>query len=301
MTHKFPFIKIILIITALTLFQVGFVKAQYEKLLKKVDSLAKGTTGKIGFQAELLETGENAGYNQDQHFVMQSVFKFPIAVMLLSEVDAGKLDLNKKIFIPKSKLHKTVSKLYDKYPEGNVSIPLLEILQDMLVYSDNNACDVILELLGGGKILTQYLHRHGIKEIEVKFNEAQMHVAWGNQYANWCSPNAQINLLKKVFDQSILKAQSNTLLRDLMRETYVAPKRIRYNLPKLTPVEHRSGTSSTNNKGLSPATNDVGIITLPDGKHLSIAIFLMDSYENAEKRDSVIAAIAKATFDEFSR
>lgn len=137
--------------------------------------------------------------------------------------------------------------------------------------------------------------------MNIKYNEARMHSAWKNQYANWCTTEAQIKLLKMIFDQSILDKESNTLLRSLMRETYVAPKRIRYLLPRATPVEHRSGTSATDANGMSAATNDVGIITLPDGRHLAIAIFLMDSFENAEKRDAIIAEIAKAAFDEFSK
>ena len=301
MTNTFRLFRKIILVTILFLFITNLANAQHEQLYNKVNSLATGITGKIGLQVQLLETGDNFGFNHRRHFPMQSVFKFPIAVMLLNEVDDGKFNLDQKIYISKSKLNKTVSKLYEKYPGGNVEVPLLEILQDMLIYSDNNACDLILELLGGERKLTKYLHRHGIKKINVKFNEAQMHAAWKNQYSNWCTPEAQTRLLKMVFEQSILKPKSNALLRDLMRETYVAPKRIRYLLPKSTPVEHRSGTSSTNSEGLSPATNDVGIITLPDGRHLAIAIFLMDSYEDAEKRDSIIAEIAKAAFDEFSR
>ena len=283
------------------LLQAGFVTAQHQKLIKKVDSLQNKITGRIGFQVRLLETGDDLGYNQQRHFVMQSVFKFPIAVMLLDEADHGRFSLGQQIFIAKSSLHKTVSKLYEKYPEGNVTVPLMEILGDMLIYSDNNACDIIIGLLGGEKKITDYLHAHGIIDMNIKYNEARMHSAWKNQYANWCTTEAQIKLLKMIFDQSILDKESNTLLRSLMRETYVAPKRIRYLLPRATPVEHRSGTSATDANGMSAATNDVGIITLPDGRHLAIAIFLMDSFENAEKRDAIIAEIAKAAFDEFSK
>lgn len=301
MTHKLRLFKKIITFTTLLLFTTNLANAQHEDLLNKMNSLATEITGKIGLQVQLLETGDNFGFNSQEHFVMQSVFKFPIAVMLLNEVDDGKLNLEQKIYIPKSRLHKTVSKLYDTYPDGNVDVPLLEILQDMLLYSDNNACDIIIELLGGERKLTRYLHSQGIRDINVKYDEAQMHAVWKNQYSNWCSPDAQITLLKMVFERKVLKPTNNALLRDLMRETYVAPKRIRYNLPMFTPVEHRSGTSSTNRAGLSPATNDIGIITLPTGRHLAVAIFLMDSYENAEKRDSIIAEIAKAAFDEFSR
>jgi beta-lactamase class A len=274
--------------------------AQQNKLKTTVAEIAADTRGKIGVYARVLEGNQTFEFNNDQHFVMQSVFKFPIAVMLLSEVDKGKLKLDQQLFIPKSKIKKTISKLYEKYPEGNVSVPLREILEDMVLYSDNNACDVLLQLLKGPKALTGFLHGIGITDINVDFDEWGMQKKWNNQYQNWCTPQAQVTLLSLVFEQKILKSQTNTLLRSLMRETYVAPMRIRGLLPKGTLVEHRTGTSSINDSGLSPATNDVGTITLANGKHLAIAIFLMDSYENSEKRDLVIAKIAKAAFDEFS-
>jgi beta-lactamase class A len=91
------------------------------------------------------------------------------------------------------------------------------------------------------------------------------------------------------------------MLISLMEHTFVAPKRIRGLLPAGTIIAHRSGTSGTDEKGLSPATNDVGVITLPNGKHLAIAIFLSDSYLPDDKRDEVIAKIARAAFDEFAR
>lgn len=292
--------KAIITLIALNFCIFHYANAQPKKLKATIAEIAADTRGKIGIYARVLESNETFEFNNNQHFVMQSVFKFPIAVMLLSEVDKGKFNLDQQVFIPKSKIKKTTSKLYEKYPEGNISVPLREILEDMVLYSDNNACDVILQLLKGPKALTRYLHGIGITDINVDFDEWGMQKKWNNQYQNWCTPQAQVTLLKLVFEQKLLKSETNTLLRTLMRETYVAPMRIRGLLPKGTLVEHRTGTSATNDSGLSPATNDVGTITLANGKHLAIAIFLMDSYENNEKRDLIIAKIAKAAVNEFS-
>ena len=62
-----------------------------------------------------------------------------------------------------------------------------------------------------------------------------------------------------------------------MTETTTGPKRIKGLLPADAVVAHKTGTSPTNSEGLSPATNDVGIITLPNGKHIAIAIFVCNS------------------------
>jgi hypothetical protein len=46
------------------------------------------------------------------------------------------------------------------------------------------------------------------------------------------------------------------------------------------------------------ATNDIGLILLPDGRYLAIAVFITDSHEpDAAARDAVIAHIARAAYD----
>lgn len=63
----------------------------------------------------------------------------------------------------------------------------------------------------------------------------------------------------------------------------------------------KPGRSGTNDKGITAATNDIGIITLPNDKHLAIAIFVSDAPVDLPVRESVIARIAKAAFDDAVR
>ena len=73
--------------------------------------------------------------------------------------------------------------------------------------------------------------------------------------------------------------------------------RIKGLLPSGTLVPHKSGSSGTNDKGIADATNDVGIITLPDGRHIALAVFVSDSDAPEDERDMVIATIARAIWD----
>jgi beta-lactamase class A len=58
---------------------------------------------------------------------------------------------------------------------------------------------------------------------------------------------------------------------------------------------HKTGSSATVS-GLTPATNDVGLINLPDGRRLAIAVFVTDSTADDATRDAVIAHIAAAAY-----
>jgi beta-lactamase class A len=59
---------------------------------------------------------------------------------------------------------------------------------------------------------------------------------------------------------------------------------------------HKTGTSGTE-KGVTAATNDIGIITLPDGRHLAVAVFVADAKADQATREGVIARIARAAWD----
>jgi beta-lactamase class A len=86
------------------------------------------------------------------------------------------------------------------------------------------------------------------------------------------------------------------LLLGWMTETATGPRRIKGRLPPGTPVAHKTGTSSTRN-GLTRATNDAGLVTLPDGRHLALAVFVSDSPADEGAREGVIAEIARAARD----
>ena len=84
-----------------------------------------------------------------------------------------------------------------------------------------------------------------------------------------------------------------------MTETPTGPKRLKGLLPKSAVVAHKTGTGGTNS-GLTSATNDIGLITLPNGRHLAVAVFVSDSPADLATRERVIAEIAKAIWDNWS-
>jgi hypothetical protein len=68
-------------------------------------------------------------------------------------------------------------------------------------------------------------------------------------------------------------------------------------LPRDVPVAHKAGTSDVVN-GVAIATNDIGLIRLPDGRELAIAVFITDSTDDQPTRDKIVARIARAAYDE---
>src|SRR5207249_3493389 len=115
------------------------------------------------------------------------------------------------------------------------------------------------------------------------------------QYRNWASPDSMINLLLAFHAGRGLSAPLHQLLEDMMAESTPGPKRLKGLLPPGTRVAHKTGTSGSEGS-LTRATNDIGIVTLPNGRHIAIAVFVSDSTATLEIREQVIAQMAHAAW-----
>nr|ALG03739.1 beta-lactamase [uncultured bacterium] len=278
--------------------QLGY--AQHELLRTKIYGIIEKANGRVGAAIINLETLDTLTFNDDHHYPMQSVFKFPLALAVLNEVDKGNLSLNQKVHLKKEDLlPNTWSPLREKYPDGNVDITLSELLTYTVSISDNNGCDVLFRLVGGTEKVNQFVHSLGISEMEIAANEEEMHREWDVQFQNWTTPSAMGQLLYKFVDDSILSNDSKDFLWNIMVSTVTGPRRIKGQLPDGTIVAHKTGSSGINN-GIAAATNDVGIVTLPNGKQYIIVVFVSDSPDDENAREEIIAGIAKAAWDAFS-
>lgn len=121
------------------------------------------------------------------------------------------------------------------------------------------------------------------------------------QYRNWATPDAMVGLLRVLQEgkglSAGLSASSRRLLLGLMTASKTGPGRIKGLLPEGTVVAHKTGSSGTVH-GLTRATNDVGLVTLPDGKHLAVVVFVSDTKAGEATRDAVIAKIARAAWND---
>ncbi len=78
-----------------------------------------------------------------------------------------------------------------------------------------------------------------------------------------------------------------------MKKTVTFPDRLRAGVPSGWTIGHKTGTSRTRN-GINGVTNDVGILTAPDGRHVAVAAFVAESRTGNEERAAMIAAAARA-------
>jgi len=276
--------------------------AEANPLQQEITEIAALAKGRVGVSAVLLETGQIvASLNSQDHFPMQSVYKLPISMAVMKQVDAGKIELGQKVRIAKEDYvgRAAHSPIRDKYPNGT-ELAVTELLRFALSESDGTASDVLMKLAGGHEAVQSYLTELEITDMIVLDTEASFTQDHSLQYRNFATPNAAVSLLRALYERRGLSESSQALLLKFMTESTTGPKRLKGLLPAGTIVAHKTGTSGTE-KGITAATNDIGIITLPNGKHLAIAVFVSDSGADEIGREGTIAKIAKVAWDSVSK
>lgn len=274
--------------------------AQTTALRQKLQSIVAGADGKLGVAIIDLASNDSVTINGKGHFAMQSVYKFHLGLAVLNQIDKGKFKLDQKILVTKKDLlPNTWSPLRDRYPNGEVEIPLSEILVYTVAQSDNNGCDILFRLLGGPAFVDKYVKNLGIKDVAIKTTEEEMHNSTKAQFTNWSTPWSAVKLLEKFYQKSILSTPSHNFMWKTLAEATTGSQKIKGLLPKGTVVGHKSGLSGTDEKGVTAATNDIGIVALPNGNHYAIAVFYGNTKMSDKESDKVIAEVAKAAWDYF--
>jgi beta-lactamase class A len=267
-------------------------------LAEDIKKVIDNSKAHVGVAVASMEFDENFSISGTDHFPMQSVFKFPLAIMILHEIDKGKLSLDQKIHIPKDSLDtNTWSPLVTDLPNQDIDITIKDLLIYTVSKSDNNGCDILFRVAGGTAEVNKYIHDAGIAGMTIVATEAEMHAAWNVQYTNWCQPTAMVQLLQQFYRGKLLSKTSNDFLMKIMTESENSNNRIKGSLPPGTMVAHKTGSSGTNKRGLTGATNDVGIITLPNGGHYAIVVYVSDYKGDTEKGEYIISTISKMIWD----
>jgi beta-lactamase class A len=268
-----------------------------ESLRQQIRAIALEARGKVSVACSLPRSALNCDLNTNARPPMQSVFKLPLALTVLHQVEQNNSSLDQPVrFLPQDRILPHVySPLQDQYPDAGVDVPLHELLRMTVSLSDNVAADILLRLVGGPKAVNTYIAALRVSGFHLQDSEAGLHHEVSAQYRNWFEPAGAVQLLRRISNNSPLTSEHTDLLLGWMTPA-VRTKRLEGDLPAGTRVAHKSGTSDVDG-GVAHATNDIGLIQLPDGRRIAIAVFVTDSTADEATREQVIARIARTAYD----
>lgn len=299
------------------------------RLAREIERLAGESGGVMGVGALHLESGRSVILNGSQRFPMASSYKVPIAVQLLTLVDQGRVRLDSLITIRPGDIHPGSGMLSELLDDPGVALSVRNLLELMLLISDNSATDVVLRTAGGGAAVTERMRALGAGDIRVdrptvaliadfvgarglpadhnvtmeQYRAAARAVtpagrdsaaaAFDRDPRDTSTPGAMLGLLETVWRGDALSPESTALLLDIMTRSTTGMARIRGMLPSDVAVAHKTGT-------IGGTTNDVGILTLPDGAgHVAAVVFVKQSTRSVEQRERAIAQVSRAIYDYF--
>lgn len=283
--------------------QSGARAGSARKVEEEWRGIAAEAKGRVGVAALVIETGEKAELDGAGHFPTQSVYKLPISMALMRMVDEGKISLDKVMELKAEDMAPAGkgSPIRDKFPAGT-KMTVRELMRYTLMESDGTASDVLLRLAGGPEAVTNYLRSVGVGDWVVANSERDMD--WRTQYDDWCTPEAAVKLLVALEAAKkpggAVSEAGRSVIMGFLEASQIGAKRIRGMLPAGTMVADKTGTSGTRD-GKTAATNDIGLVTLKDGRHIAIAVFVSDSMAGSEVREGVIARVTKAAWEEMGK
>jgi len=312
------------IVTSLATIQTTFAQKQnVEDLSKKIEKLSEGLVGRIGVAAQEIGSKESITINGDETFVMASTYKVAIAVAILRQVDEGKLKLTDLIDCPVEKMVPGPNPLVMNFLHPGIKLSVANLIEPMIVESDNSATDFLLEVAGGSEAVTQMLRSIGITDLRVDRDVSEIlrdfygledrayvsfvaaayakdptlaarqsdrNLEFEKDPRDQTTPNAMLQLLLAIDNGTALSEKSREFLLGVMSRTRTGGGRLKGLLPKGTPVAHKTGT-------LGGVANDVGYVTLPDGRRFAIAVYTKSSTTSEEDRSRAVAEVTRALYD----
>ncbi|MEO5774528.1 MAG: serine hydrolase [Sphingomicrobium sp.] len=239
-------------------------------LEQQLIALVTQKSADVGIAVLDLKTGNTVDVRGNRPYPMASTVKIAVAATYLAQVEHGRRTLDDRI-------------------GGSTASSLME---RMIIHSDNAATDMLLRDLGGPGSIHTWLQDNGIANIRVDRTISQLLGAkrdlWDMRDST--TPNAMVELLRRIDSGQLLQPQSRQYLLGLMKRCQTGKNRMKALLPWGTPVEHKTGT-------LTGLSDDVGFITMPDGRRLAVAIFARGGTD----RPRTIAEATRTIYDAFYR
>ena len=264
-------------------------------LQQQVAAIVAQGRGRIGVAAMDLDGGGQIFINADQPFPMASTAKIAVAATYLSGVEQGRyrLDQSFPLMVPVRETGKR-SPVAPLRP-GN-ALSAQSLMELMITRSDNQATDALITAVGGIGAVNRWLASAGISGQQLDHTMATLVRDDGAidpskviDVRTSSTPRSMLALLAAIDKGNVLSESSRAVLIGTMARTTTGARRIRAGLPAGTLVAHKTGT-------LAGVTNDVGIIRLPDGRHLALVVFVTGP-EGHGPHNQLIAQIAQVVYN----
>jgi beta-lactamase class A len=245
---------------------------RYSDLKNSVSIILSNTKGQYAFYFEDLTTGAWIGINENQEFMPLSLFKVPVMIATLKEVETGQATLDQVVVLDKLDIDNRSGDLWKK--GAGYKITVKDLLLHLIHQSDNTAFEALNRHVIDKDIMFESVIAMGLPEPTL--NDTRVTV---KEYSA---------MLRGLYFSTYLRKPFSELALTLMLESDFNSQ-IPAGLPKDVKVAHKVGFYTWEGY-----YHDCGIIYATNKPYL---LCVMSMNTDIKEADRVISQISKITYD----
>ncbi len=278
-----------------------------EELTQSLRDLEKSFSGRFGFMAKNLRTGEVIAWKAEEKFPTASVIKLPVMVEYFYQAAAGRFDpLQKVTLAPEER--RGGSGLLQFFAPG-AEVRLCDAVLLMIVVSDNSATNLVIDALGRthaeklaavnermaalGLKNTRLLNRLMAYATKTDSSES---IRYG---VGVSTPADMVLLLEKLYRGELADSLSSRAMTGILGQQFyesAIPRFLPYAAAHNLRVAHKTG-------GVTGVSNDVGLV-LSNEADFAIAAFTEQAPDRRGSVDNqatlAVASAARLAWNHFT-
>jgi serine/threonine-protein kinase len=235
-----------------------------------------GTTSAV----VLFPDGQTVEDDATRQLPSASTIKLWIAGTFLEEAQAGRVDLSEKYTIKASDNATGTGILQNKVGQ---TYTYGEILSAMLIYSDNEGANILLDRMGGGlDKVNAYIQRNGYNQTKIQRRLGDVN----NPKNNFSSARDASTFMQRLLKGQIVDKSSSDLILKALQDRLAYPADQNYFGPKLGGVEYRHIS------GVSPGIrNEVGFFYIKPDTAVIVALYTSEVGNEAADEATLATAV----------
>ncbi len=257
-----------------------------DDIVQTVRDLEGRLDARIGIAVMDTQSNQNWHYRGDERFPMTSTFKALACAAILSRVDEGKENLERKVVFAKSDLV-TYSPVTEKHV-GAPGMTIGALCDATMSLSDNTAGNLIMDALGGPDGVTAFLRDIGDNTTRLDRREPELNEAVPGDLRDTTTPDAIARTLRDLVLGDVLSDPSRQHLKSWLVGNKVGGPLIRAGMPDDWVIGDRTGAGGYGSRG------NIGIIWPTGRKPLVVAVYITQTDASFDARNAAIAEIGNA-------
>jgi beta-lactamase class A len=255
-----------------------------DELAGNLEQLEKERGGRLGVAIVDTQSTRQGGYRAEERFPMCSTFKLLAVAAVLTRVDKGNDQLDRRIKFESTEV--VVDSPVTRNRVGGDGMTIEEICQAAMTFSDDTAGNLLLSTLGGPDGLTAYARSLGDTVTRLDRIEPDLNESKPGDLRDTTSPAAMLSNIRTLVARNELTLASKQRLTEWLVGNKTGDKRLRAGLPRNWRIGDKTGA------GESGTTNDVAVLwPSPDRPPVFVSVYLTGSSVDGEHRNATLAMV----------